>query len=149
MSKLITARLMLVGLASVLSIPAVTLAQGTASSPAPAPLQMSSLDSATKADPFPPVNPKYFTATTPTAATVDSFLKSLWGYDPNRIWRVEAIEATPAPGVSKVIVFVSDRSSECEGADDCVLCDAGWESCADGRCCGSVWRDIRLRRRGR
>ena len=49
---------MLVGLASVLSIPAATLAQGTASTPAPAPLQMSSLDSATKADPFPPVNPE-------------------------------------------------------------------------------------------
>jgi protein-disulfide isomerase len=103
-------KLMLAGLASVLSIPAMTLAQGAAGTPAPAPLQMSSLDSATKADPFPPVNPKYFTATAPTAATVDSFLKSLWGYDPNRIWRVEAIETTPAPGVSKVIVFVTDRS---------------------------------------
>ena len=110
MSKMILTRLMLAGLVSVLSIPAVTLAQGAAGTPAPAPLQMSSLDSATKADPFPPVNPKYFTATTPTAATVDSFLKSLWGYDANRIWRVEAIEATPAAGVSKVIVFVSDRT---------------------------------------
>ena len=100
---------MLAGLASVLSVSAVTLAQGAAGTPAQAPLQMSSLDSATKADPFPPVNPKYFTATTPTVATVDGFLKSLWGYDSNRIWRVEAIEATPAPGVSKVVVFVSDR----------------------------------------
>jgi protein-disulfide isomerase len=71
---------------------------------------MSSLDSQTKADPFPPVNPKYFTAATPTVDTVNGFLKSLWGYDPNRIWRVEAIQATKAPGVSKVIVFVSDRS---------------------------------------
>jgi protein-disulfide isomerase len=103
---------MLAGVASVLSIPAVTLAQGAAAgTPAPAPLQMSALDSTTKADPFPPVNPKYFTAATPTVATVDSFLKSLWGYDSNRIWRVEAIQATPAPGVSKVIVFVSDRSA--------------------------------------
>ncbi len=107
MSKLI---LTLAGLASVISIPAATLAQATAGTPAQAPLQMNSLDSATKADPFPPVNQKYFTATSPTPATVDSFLKALWGYDSNRIWRVEAIEATSAPGVSKVIVFVSDRS---------------------------------------
>jgi protein-disulfide isomerase len=103
-------KLMLASLASVLSISAVTLAQAAAGSPAPAPLQMSSLDAVTKADPFPPVNPKYFTATSPTVATVDGFLKSLWGYDANRIWRVEAILTTAAPGVSKVIVFVSDRS---------------------------------------
>ncbi len=71
---------------------------------------LNSIDSTPKADPFPPVNPKYFTATSPTVETVESFLKQLWGYDPNRIWRVEAIQTTPAPGVSKVIVFVSDRS---------------------------------------
>ena len=77
---------------------------------APAPMVLNSIDSTTKADPFPPVNPKYFTATTPTVDTVESFLKQLWGYDPNRIWRVEAVQSTPAPGVSKVVVFVSDRS---------------------------------------
>ena len=103
-------KLMLAGLASVLSIPAMTVAQAAAGTPAQAPLQMNSLDPSSKADPFPPVNPKYFTATTPTVATVDGFLKSLWGYDTNRIWRVEAIQATAAPGVSKVVVFVSDRS---------------------------------------
>jgi len=42
--------------------------------------------------------------------TVNAFLKTLWGYDTNRIWRVEAIQKTEAPGVSKVIVFVSDKS---------------------------------------
>jgi protein-disulfide isomerase len=42
--------------------------------------------------------------------TVNGFLKALWGYDPTRIWRVEAIQATAAPGVSKVVVFVSDKS---------------------------------------
>ena len=41
---------------------------------------------------------------------MDAFLKPLWGYDTNRIWRVEAIQATPAPGVSKVVVFVSDKA---------------------------------------
>ncbi len=64
----------------------------------------------TKADPFPQANPKYFTATSPTVDTVNAFLKSLWGYDANRIWRVEAIQTTLAPNISKVVVFVSDKS---------------------------------------
>jgi protein-disulfide isomerase len=43
--------------------------------------------------------------------TVNSFLKALWGFDPNRIWRVEAIQSTKAPGVSKVVVFVSEKTA--------------------------------------
>ena len=77
--------------------------------PAPKPLQLQTLDPSSRPDPFPPVNPKFFTASTPTVDTVNAFLKSLWGYDPNRIWRVEAIQTTQAPGVSKVVVFVSDK----------------------------------------
>jgi protein-disulfide isomerase len=87
-------------------------AQSAPSKAGPAPrqaLQLQSLDSSTRPDPFPPVNPKFFTATTPTVATVDSFLKALWGYDSDRIWRVEAIQTTQAPGVSKVVVFVTDK----------------------------------------
>lgn len=72
-------------------------------------LELKTLDPSSHPDPFPPVNQKYFTASTPTVATVDSFLKALWGYDPDRIWRVEAIQTTQAPGVSKVVVYVSDR----------------------------------------
>ncbi len=79
--------------------------------PAAAPLQMESLDAASKADPFPAVNPKFFTAATPTVDTVNSFLKTLWGFDPNRMWRVEAIQATQAPNVSKVVVFVAERGT--------------------------------------
>jgi protein-disulfide isomerase len=67
-------------------------------------------ESFTPPDPFPKPNPKYFTTSSPTAATVDNFLKSIWGYDANRIWRVEAIQSTAAAGVSKVTVFVSDKS---------------------------------------
>jgi len=63
------------------------------------------------ADPFPPANLKFFTADSPTASTVESFLHSLWGYDQNRIWRVEGILKTDAPGVSKVIVYVSEKGS--------------------------------------
>jgi protein-disulfide isomerase len=63
-----------------------------------------------QANPFPPVNPKNFTADTPTRAEVDSFLTALWGYDSNRIWSVAGILKTPAPGVAKVVVFVGDKA---------------------------------------
>ncbi|WP_348266789.1 thioredoxin domain-containing protein [Edaphobacter paludis] len=107
---------MLAGLASVLSVAVVAGAQtgttGTApktNAPAPA-LHLNDLGQTVKADPFPPANPKYFTAPSPTVDTVNAFLKALWGYDDNRIWRVEAIQTTAAPGVSKVVVFISDKS---------------------------------------
>jgi protein-disulfide isomerase len=64
---------------------------------------------------FPPVNPKNFTATTPTSQEVDSFLKALWGYDEGRSWSVAAIQKTPAPGVSKVVVFVADKGQAGKG----------------------------------
>jgi protein-disulfide isomerase len=108
--------LMLAGLATALSVTTMAVAQtgaGTAAAPTPAaaaPLQLQNLGQTTKADPFPPVNPKFFTAASPTVDTVNAFLKTLWGYDQNRIWRVEAIQTTAAPNVSKVVVFVSDKS---------------------------------------
>ncbi|WP_263368750.1 DsbA family protein [Edaphobacter bradus] len=88
-------------------------ANGAAAAPKaqqPAPLQLQSLDQTSRPDPFPPVNQKYFTASSPTVDTVNAFLKALWGYDPNRIWRVEAIQATQAPSISKVVVFVTERT---------------------------------------
>jgi protein-disulfide isomerase len=119
---------MLAGLAAALSVTAVTVAQtaqtgsqpgaGAATTPAQAapaqkpaaPLQLQDMGQTAKADPFPPANPKYFSAPSPTVDTVNSFLKALWGYDSNRIWRVEAIQTTAAPNVSKVVVFVSDKA---------------------------------------
>lgn len=105
-------------LAPVLCFGSYAMGQAGSAAPAPAqsasapkPLQLQSLDATSKPDPFPPVNPKFFTATTPTVDTVNSFLKALWGYDPNRIWRVAAIQNTPAAGVSKVVVFVTDKSA--------------------------------------
>jgi protein-disulfide isomerase len=65
---------------------------------------------AAPAHPFPPVNPKFFTANTPTVETVNAFLKQLWGFDQNRIWSVAAILSTNAPGVSKIVVFVADKT---------------------------------------
>ncbi len=64
---------------------------------------------------FPAVNPKNFTASTPTVADVDGFLKALWGYDPNRIWQVAAIQKTNAPGVAKIVVLVDDKSQPGRG----------------------------------
>ncbi|MGC9291107.1 MAG: thioredoxin domain-containing protein [Acidobacteriaceae bacterium] len=60
---------------------------------------------------FPPADPKNFTAASPSAETVNAFLKQLWGYDVNRVWQVEAIQKTEAPGTSRVIVFVGDQGS--------------------------------------
>ena len=85
-------------------------AQSQGANPQRRPLELNSLDLSGHRDPFPPVNPKFFTAASPSVDTVNAFLKAIWGYDPNRIWRVEAIQKTPAPGVSKVIVFISDKS---------------------------------------
>ncbi len=118
--------LMLAGLATTLSVTTLAGAQtGTgaapqAATPAPAaaapqkpaaPLQLQNMgQTPPKADPFPQANPKYFTADAPSVDTVNAFLKALWGYDPNRIWRVEAIQKTMAPNTSKVVVFVSDKT---------------------------------------
>jgi protein-disulfide isomerase len=71
--------------------------------------------SAAQVNPFPPVNPKNFTAPSPTVEDVNSFLKALWGYDEGRIWSVAAILKTPAPGVAKVVVFVADKAQPSKG----------------------------------
>ena len=73
--------------------------------------QASAAAAAPPADAFPPVNLKYFTADSPSTATVESFLHTIWGYDVNRTWRIEGIEKTPSPGVSKVIVYVSEKGA--------------------------------------
>src|SRR6202453_4492384 len=79
--------------------PAATQAPGGSSAAAPA-------APAETAAPFPPVDPANFTATSPTKQTVEEFLKAYWGYDSSRLWQVQAILPTPAPGVSHVIVLV-------------------------------------------
>jgi protein-disulfide isomerase len=67
-------------------------------------------NAAAPANPFPPVNLKNFTASSPTTAEVNAFLKQAWGFDDNRIWSVAAILKTQAPGVTRVIVFATDKS---------------------------------------
>jgi protein-disulfide isomerase len=63
-----------------------------------------------KPDPFPPVDQKYFTAASPTVDTVNAFLKAQWGFDPTRLYRVMAIQSSPAPGIAKVTVFLTDTT---------------------------------------
>lgn len=60
---------------------------------------------------FPPVEASNFTAAAPTKEEVEGFLKTSWGYDPNRVWEVFSIQKTLAPGVSKVVVLVAERQN--------------------------------------
>ena len=62
------------------------------------------------ANPFPAVDPKNFTATSPTVAVVNDFLTEVWGANENRIWSVAGIQKTAAPGVSKIIVLLADKT---------------------------------------
>lgn len=62
--------------------------------------------------PMPPPDPANFTASSPTKETVNDFLKASWGYDPNRIWQVQAIQTTPVQGLSKVTVLVEEKGSQ-------------------------------------
>lgn len=79
-------------------------AQAAAQAPsAPAP---------TAAQVFPKPDPKNFTSATPTKDQVNAFLSSSWGYDPDRMWEVEAILKTPIEGLTKVIVYIGDKTSK-------------------------------------
>lgn len=84
----------------------LVLAAATIAAPAFASAQQSSAGGFK----FPAPRPENFTAAAPSRATVEAFLKDAWGYDPDRIWQVWAIEKTPAPGVSRVIVEVTQKN---------------------------------------
>lgn len=102
-----------VGLACAVAMSAAVLAQTSAqtrpSATPPATSGPAPQASAEPANPFPPLNPKNFTADSPSADEVNSFLKAIWGYDSNRVWQVAGIVKTPAPGVAKVVVLVADK----------------------------------------
>lgn len=61
---------------------------------------------------FPKPDPANFTATSPTQETVNAFLQTSWGYDESRMWQVHAIEKTSVEGVSKVIIYVGDKTGK-------------------------------------
>jgi protein-disulfide isomerase len=104
------------GLAMVLGATAPMMAQvktgpaaQAAKTPGPPAVQAPAVQAPTPAVRFPPVDPKNFTATSPTVQEVNAFLKALWGFDENRSWQVVAILKTPAPGVAKVVVALTDQ----------------------------------------
>jgi protein-disulfide isomerase len=43
---------------------------------------------------------------------VNAFLKAVWGFQADRLWRVMAIQPTTAPGVVKVVVFVTSKAPD-------------------------------------
>lgn len=89
----------------------LALAAATVAAPFAATAQSPTADSATAAPlKFPTPSPANFTAVTPTRATVEAFLKASWGYDPDRVWQVWAIEKTAATGVSRVVVEVAEKN---------------------------------------
>ena len=59
---------------------------------------------------FPKPDPANFTAAAPTKEDVNAFLQANWGYDESRVWQVQAILKTPVDGLSKVVVYVGDKT---------------------------------------
>lgn len=97
----------------VLSLTAsVAFAQAVDAPAAPAPQAAPPSAPAAPADPLPPANPKLFTAASPSVDTVNAFLHQVWGFDTNRLYRVMAIQNTPAPGVTKVVIFVTSKAPD-------------------------------------
>jgi protein-disulfide isomerase len=43
---------------------------------------------------------------------VNGFLTTNWGYDDNRVWQVQAITKTQVEGLSKVVIYVADKSGK-------------------------------------
>jgi protein-disulfide isomerase len=78
----------------------------------PAPAQEPSAPAPAAAPAFPKPDPANFTAASPTKDVINAFLQTSWGYDESRIWQVQAILKTPVEGVSKVVVFVGDKTGK-------------------------------------
>ncbi|MGC9159177.1 MAG: DsbA family protein [Terracidiphilus sp.] len=98
-----------------LSLPAaLPAAQQTPAVPAaqkpPEPTPAAPAPSAAPA--FPKPSATNFTAAAPSKELVNAFLQTVWGYDPDRIWQVQAILKTQAEGVSQVIILVADKSGK-------------------------------------
>ena len=77
-----------------------------------APVQEPSAPAPNAAPVFPKPDPTNFTASLPTKETVNAFLQTSWGYDETRIWQVQAIVKTRVEGISKVVVFVGDKTGK-------------------------------------
>ena len=79
---------------------------------APAPDAAAPAAPAAKAPVFPAPDPADFTATAPTKEVVNAFMQANLGFDANNMWQVQAIQKTQIAGISKVIVFVGDKTGK-------------------------------------
>ncbi len=61
---------------------------------------------------FPAPDPADFTATTPSKDLVNAFMQANLGFDANSMWQVQGIQKTQIAGMSKVIVFVGDKTGK-------------------------------------
>lgn len=98
-----------------LSLPLLQAAAQQQVPPAPAQDSAASVPAApapAAAPVFPKPDPANFTASSPTKEAVDTFLQALWGYDDTRVWEVWAVQKTEVEGVSKVIVYVGDKTGK-------------------------------------
>ncbi|MGH9598985.1 MAG: thioredoxin domain-containing protein, partial [Terracidiphilus sp.] len=93
-------------------VPPAAATQLAPAAPESNPMTVPTAPAPAAAPKFPAPDPKNFTADSPTKETVDAFLHASWGYDDNRVWQVQAILKTDAPGVSKVVVFVADKTGK-------------------------------------
>ena len=85
------------------AVPAAPSASGVSVPSAPA---------AAPAVVFPKADPQFFTASAPTKEVLNAFFQATWGYDPNRVWQIQAIMKTPVEGISKVVLLVGDKSGK-------------------------------------
>lgn len=86
--------------------------QQVPAAPPQQPAQVPAAPAPSAAPAFPKPDPRNFTATTPTKDEVNAFLHASWGYDERRVWEVAAILKTPVPNVSKVAVYIGDKTGK-------------------------------------
>jgi protein-disulfide isomerase len=115
-ARLSSARLFGLAVLAALILPALPSRSQTQVPPVPAQTPATPAAPAAPAPSGPPTFPKpdpaSFTATSPTADEVNSFLQANWGYDETRMWQVQAILKTSVDGLSKVIVYIGDKTGK-------------------------------------
>jgi protein-disulfide isomerase len=106
--RLASARLSIVAALVLFSMPIFEASAQQNVPPAPEP----SAPAPAAAPVFPKPDPANFTAASPTKEAVNAFLQTSWGYDDSRMWQVQAIQKTPAEGVTKVLIYVGDKTGK-------------------------------------
>jgi protein-disulfide isomerase len=95
-----------------LSILTVSAQQQVPAAPPQDSAQAPSAPAPAAAPTFPKPDPANFTATAPSKDLINAFLQTSWGYDESRVWQIQAILKTPVEGISKVVIYVGDKSGK-------------------------------------